>query len=159
MRRRASSRFWEKVVFLPDGCAKWIGGRTTKGYGLFSVQNPPEVKRRHRTVYAHHWIFERAHGPIPDDKVIMHSCDHPWCVSLRHLSLGTDQANVDDAVAKGRHKRGTMDPNAKLDDDKVREIRKLSAQGHSQAAIGAHFGVHQVLISLVMRGKIWKHVK
>lgn len=55
--------------------------------------------------------------------------------------------------------QGTMNGNAKLTDNDVREIRRLRADGvMSNAAIGRQFGVSAVLIGLIVRGKAWKHV-
>lgn len=51
---------------------------------------------------AHRVAYEVAHAPIPAGMVVMHSCDNPPCVRLSHLSVGTVQANVTDAIAKGR---------------------------------------------------------
>lgn len=56
--------------------------------------------------------------------------------------------------------KGTKNGRAKLDDDKVREIRKLYATGdYSQEALGKRFGVDQTKISEIVRFKKWAHVK
>jgi transcriptional regulator with XRE-family HTH domain len=47
---------------------------------------------------------------------------------------------------------------AKLDDDKVREIRMLIAQGLRQREIAKRFSVSQMQISYIKNGKTWSHV-
>lgn len=54
--------------------------------------------------------------------------------------------------------RGVNQPRAKLNDEKVVEIRKQWASGLSQSTIAKNFGVAQSLISFVVLRKIWKHV-
>lgn len=54
--------------------------------------------------------------------------------------------------------RGTKHPNAKLTEDDVREIRRLSANGLSQRKLAAQFGVSRGTIEPILKGETWKHV-
>lgn len=62
---------------------------------------------------------------------------------------------------------GTKAPNAKLTDDKVREIRRLydalpNRPGRGKAgltALAKQFGVSRSLVSRVGRGLSWRHVR
>lgn len=56
-------------------------------------------------MYGHRWIYEQKRGQIPPGMVIMHRCDRPRCVSLRHLRLGTHSENHIDKENKGRGTR------------------------------------------------------
>jgi hypothetical protein len=56
--------------------------------------------------------------------------------------------------------RGTDFPQSKLDEDKVREIRRLYATGnYTQKQLAEMFGVTQHLICLIIHRKAWAHVK
>lgn len=50
-------------------------------------------------------------------------------------------------------------PTAKLTEQAVRDIRQSYRAGFTQASLAAHHEVSQMLISLVVRRKIWKHVE
>jgi hypothetical protein len=39
---------------------------------------------------------------VPNDRVVMHSCDNPPCVNPAHLRVGTQLENMRDAKSKGR---------------------------------------------------------
>jgi hypothetical protein len=92
--RDLTERFWEKVA-KSDGCWLWIGGRTSRGYGMFTARH-----RRQRG--AHRYAWEMVNGPIPDGMVICHRCDNPPCVRVDHLFLGTQKDNIHDMMAKHR---------------------------------------------------------
>lgn len=155
------ARFWRKTKKAQGGCIEWTAGRAKNGYGLFSVKNPKGSKRRHRTVYAHRFIYECVVGPLPPKNrgELMHSCDNRKCVALQHLSVGTRRSNMIDASAKGRTCRGERRENAKLTEGLVLEARRRHAAGESQAAIAADMGVHQVTLGKAILGKTWAHVK
>jgi hypothetical protein len=68
-------------------------------------------------------------------------------------------ARQGNASLSGWLKRGTEQPAAVLDDDKVREIRRLYAQGGRTCwDLGSQYGVSGVVISRVVNRKSWKHV-
>lgn len=76
--------------------------------------------------------------------------------------------NKPEALARGnrngsrRHPefihRGTQRPNSKLDDAKIKEIRKLAASGISHLTLAERFGVSRRNIHYIVSGKAWKHV-
>lgn len=108
---KPACRFFEKV-YIPkeDGCWEWTGGLVSGGYGAFKAEE--------KTVRAHVFAYEQAHGPIkplsPEEgcPFVLHKCDNRKCVRASHLFLGTHQDNMDDMVKKGRQHRG---PRPRLD--------------------------------------------
>lgn len=94
---RPPKPFWAHVHFGP-GCWTWLASKKHDGYG----------KRKHngKMTTAHRVSFEMEFGPIPDGLAVLHRCDNPPCVRPDHLFLGTQQENIADMVAKGRHSRG-----------------------------------------------------
>ena len=75
--------------------------------------------------------------------------------AIANLEWGTRTDNMQDCVKHGRTNRGSRNPRAVLDEDKVRSIRRDS---RSQSAIAAEYGVDQSTISNVIRGKHWDYV-
>lgn len=134
-----------------DGCWNWTSYKDTCGYGRFSVNG------KHIGAHRVSWIINN--GEIPDGMNVCHTCDNRACVNPDHLFLGTQKENVQDMMNKGRynHPEGVRNTNAKLDENKVREIRKNRHM--RQVDLAEIFGVSQVAIGCVLRGKTWGHVK
>ena len=154
-----SKRFLEKVA-IGVGCWEWMGSRRPNGYGQFSFNGRPT--KAHRVAYL---IFV---GPIPDGLCILHRCDNRWCVNPRHLFLGTQADNLNDASSKGRMKwkathalrvnpekrcQGERHPRAILTDASIQSIRDQSRQGISQHLLAKQFGVGQGTISRIVNYK------
>lgn len=96
----ADREFWPKVdVRGPDECWLWQGTNMGKGYGAIRPAGSDRPTGAHRVSWAMHNGRWPAHGEI-----VMHSCDTPACVNPGHLSIGSQQENVQDCVRKGRHK-------------------------------------------------------
>lgn len=90
--------FWDKVVTQgSDECWWWKAAVNGTGRGQFGISNKaPFSTTAPRAAYI---LFL---GEIAPDMVVMHSCDNPMCVNPNHLSLGTQQDNMEDAHRKGR---------------------------------------------------------
>src|SRR5690348_11464451 len=91
--RDVAERFWEKVT-RGDGCWLWTASQMGAGYGKFYYE------RRWTGAHRVAWIL--TNGAVPPGRVVMHVCDNPLCVRPDHLTLGTQNDNVQDMCEKGR---------------------------------------------------------
>jgi hypothetical protein len=133
----------------PGACHPWTAGRTGSGYGAMRLGSRQEGS--HRAA----WILER--GPLLPGQVVCHRCDNKPCCNIRHLFVGTTQDNVADKVRKARQARGDRNGRAVLTEEQVRYILAHASE-RNMAALGRQFGVSRVLIGLIVRGRIWRHV-
>lgn len=153
--QRIQERFDQKVQ-RGEGCWMWTACRDAGGYGRIRIESSPSVMA-HRVA----WVLN--FGSIPVGMVVCHRCDTPACVRPDHLFLGSIADNVADMFTKGRaaNQAGMHNGQAKLTDDKVREIRrryKPRSPTDGGKALAAEFDVHVTIISMVMSRKIWAHV-
>jgi hypothetical protein len=147
---RKRAVFMTFVFKQPNGCWEWTGALMNSGYGKASY--------RSQQIGAHvlsHILFKGDPRPFQT----CHTCDWKPCVNPDHVFKGTQLENEADKVAKGRSEKGSDRYNAKLDEDKVREIRRRAAAGESHAALAKEFGCARPGVSRIVAGKIWKHVK
>lgn len=161
--RDPEERFMEKVLKEPgpDGCWLWQGFIFPRGYGSFRY-------RRNGSNRAHRFAYEHFVGPIPKGLFVLHRCDVRHCVNPDHLFLGTQKDNIADMLAKGRGPervrqgftlyQGADHPSAKLNDDAVREIRRLLSEGQTIAGLARKYGVSTPVIRSIMLNLTWKHV-
>lgn len=70
------------------------GAISTDGYGVIKVAG--------RTARLTRVVWELHHGSIPTGLSVLHSCDTPACARVDHLMLGTQRANIQDMLRKGR---------------------------------------------------------
>lgn len=145
-----ADRFLSHVDKSGD-CWTWTAGVDRQGYGRFRLG--PQGK----SVPAHRWLYQHVLGPT--DLCILHRCDNPRCVRLSHLFAGTRTENAADKVAKGRMPKGTDYPQAVLNPELVRTIRRLRSTGMSCRAIAESIGRKQAPVYDVVRGKTWRHVQ
>lgn len=146
-----SARLWNRVNFNgAGGCWLWTGG-TQKGYGRIGLGDGA-------VDYVHRVSWRMLKGQIPDGRLVLHKCDVRSCVNPEHLFLGSAKDNSDDMISKGRQvvARGIRRAAAKLNDQKVREIR---ASKDSRSVLAARYGVHVQVISSVRHRKAWAHVE
>jgi hypothetical protein len=142
-----------------------------KGYKTpcWEINNPDEHRGGYGRVWfqnsgvtAHRFSWMIHFGDIPKGMEVCHKCDNPPCVNPNHLFLGTHLDNMRDAYSKNRVPilAGTMQTQAKLNDEKVRFIRQNYKKGIKTYNYFAQlFGVDQALIARVVKGTKWRHVQ
>ena len=151
VRPSAEERFWANVD-RSGSCWLWVGARRGDGYGALNV--------RGRGGYgAHRFSYEIHHGPIPDGMVVMHTCDVPLCVNPAHLALGTHRQNAADSARKARRPRGSRNPQAKLTEGQVLDLRsRYAAGGIKQTQLAIEYGVSAALVSSIITRRVWTHI-
>lgn len=82
--------------FAESGCHEYTGQIHPLGYGMILFKGKPWK--------VHRLFWVALNGPIQawPREVVLHSCDNRKCINPDHLSLGTQQSNIRDCVAKGR---------------------------------------------------------
>ena len=148
-------RFWSKVDRSGE-CWEWTAYRMANGYGTFS----PGPGQR---ALAHRFIEEYMNGPLEDGMIVMHICDNPACVRPSHLRRGTQADNLADMRSKNRGVApplitGTRHHSNKLSEDDVRAIRLRRAAGEKGSVIARDFGISNVMVYDIAKGKKWKHI-
>ena len=154
-RRPMEDRFWEKVEKSGiDDCWIWVGQRQKTGYGIISRGGKSEGREM-----AHRYSYMLRHGPIPEGKWVLHSCDNPSCVNPAHLRAGTAKENTADAILRNRAVpppilRGASNARSKLTIEDVELIRA------NPEKTGKYFArIYNVAISTILRvrsGSTWK---
>lgn len=150
-------RFWLKAQAKgPNECWEWNHERNRKNYGLFYINAGGYAASAGAHIAAA--IFSGM--DVKPGLCVCHTCDNPPCVNPAHLWLGTNADNMKDKVAKGRQSRvcGMAVPYAKLNDDKVREIRRRHANGETIASIIKDYGIKKTVGSAIVHRTKWKHV-
>jgi Autographiviridae endonuclease len=76
-------------------------------------------------------------GPLSEEQMALHRCDHRWCCNPLHLFRGTQLDNIHDMDRKGRrvvwHPSGETNPAAKLTRKQVQAVRESSISGAEMA--------------------------
>jgi len=145
----------------------WKSYRSRNWRDLVRVINPAgyfivTMKRRgkQRATHVHHLIAEAFLGPRPPGMFACHNDGNPQNNRVENLRYDTHQGNEDDKREHGTRPQGIRVWSAKLDDEKVREIRRLRKEhGSSILKLGKRYGVHHSIISDVCNYKTWKHVE
>lgn len=174
------AQFWERVDKSggEDACWNWTrgcsGGASERSYGQYYMGE--------RKVTTHRLAYQLVYGEIPSGMEVCHTCDNPSCCNPRHLFLGTHKDNMQDRERKGRgtakgQRRGLQNPastdikppskkcgshngQSKLDEDDVRLIRSVYADGTmSQRKLAKEFHVHPSLIGFIVRRVYWQHIE
>lgn len=144
-----TARLWRRIdVRSPLECWTWEGTTESNGYGRIKISGG-KMKSAHRAVW------EDFYGAIPAGLCVLHRCDNPPCCNPFHMSLGTNDQNMADMVAKGRATRGERNGAAKLTEAAVRAIRCSS---RSRDELATEYGVTKENIGLIQRHQSWRHV-
>ncbi|MDQ1317135.1 MAG: hypothetical protein QG588_786 [Candidatus Poribacteria bacterium] len=107
-RKSVEDRFWSKVDIkgLLD-CWEWTAKSIRgHGYGFICINQ--------KKISAHRLSYEMAYGKIPDDLLVLHSCNNKKCVNPAHLRVGTNQDNADDRINKRRKTKTRPRPKLRI---------------------------------------------
>lgn len=129
------------------------------GYLTVHLSRTVDGKRTEKTAKIHRLVALAFLGNPPDDALqVNHKNGDKLCNVVSNLEWVTHSENAAHAVSLGLlyTARGTTHRLAKLDDEKVRQIRR---DRRSQVAIARSYGVSSGLIAHIKAGKAWAHVK
>jgi hypothetical protein len=141
-----------------EECWPWAGERPARGYGqitfcgeramahivAFDLANPSLVQKR-----------------LEEGLTVSHSCHNSVCCNPAHLSLLTIRENS--AANRGRHDMsGESNPRAKIDSTIAIQIKRLIAEGLSNADIrnrikaDSGIEVSSMIVADIRRGRTWR---
>ena len=140
-REDEKARFICKYVIVDSGCYEWTASLHKMGYGKFQTNGKTET--------AHRISYRLFVGEIPKNLCVLHTCDNRKCVNPKHLFLGTHLENMADMRSKNR---GAIKTN--ITEEIANLIFEYKKLGQSQQSIGDSLGIHQTIVSKVLRNKI-----
>lgn len=153
-----SSEIWLPIKDWPNhqvsnlgrvkGSTKVLNLHLQDGYPKVTLVDGPRTK----TFRVQRLVCEAFHGPAPFiGAEVLHKNHVRHDVSATNLYWGSHQANCDDRQRAGN----TAKPGAKLDWDKVREIRRLVAAGTRAKEVAQAFGISQPNCSAIINNRTW----
>lgn len=168
------NRFWSKVDRSdgPEGCWLWLGARKTAGYGNFFVHRDPPTKDGQAVfINAHKFAYTITCGPIAEGEVVRHRCDTPACCNPAHLIAGSQQANIADAIERGRlnpsengRRAGALggfvngQRIARFSEAEVIGFIRLRAQGISVRELAGARKADRTLIFNILEGRTYRWI-
>lgn len=137
-----------RFIGKPDanGCKLWLGGKTSAGYGSFTVNG--------LTINAQRAAYVIRYGFIPPKYAVLHTCDNPLCVNWEHLAAGTYAANAQQAIERGRYKCGKNVHHTprKLSPEVSEEMYLLAKIGLSTVELSEAYSLPLVHVTRVVNG-------
>lgn len=107
----------------------------------------------------HHLVAEAFLGPRPAGMLVLHKDDDRSRNGVNNLYYGTSKQNADDRSRNGNWKPGVSlgerHGQSKLKERDIPQIIELRAAGLSFGAIGRRFGVAEMTIQDVVKGRTW----
>lgn len=136
------------LVSDTNDCIDWPYGTAGNVYAPVTITG--------RTVLAHRYVCEQAHGLPPKGFTdAAHSCGRKRCINPRHLRWATRKQNSHDMLLHGTRIRGEKHGMAKLTDELARQIKH--AKGNN-SEVARRFGVRRETARDIRNGKRWVHV-
>lgn len=146
------------------------GGRyiSPSGYVMILIPGPG----RSEYIPEHRLVMEQHLGrPLTNDEIVHHKnrikTDNrienlELMANSKHSSIHARSGESGFILLRQKHQHmpwsGEKNGNAKLKEEDIRVIRVLAKQGLTNTTIAIRFSVSSVLISLIVRRKLWKHI-
>lgn len=161
------ARGMEKAVEVGD-CLEWQGAASCGGV-------TPCVKSREGKSYTANVpvcrvLWEAAHGPVPEGKIVYRKCCNNACVKLEHLRCGTRMEWKANQKKNGKTKHAAATklkitassrrrPTIVNTLDKAREVRALRAEkqlGYREISVAT--GVSEAMVADIVQGVAWREL-
>ena len=134
---------------------EWRELRNSKdllGYPTVHLMMP---NKRAKTFRVHALVLLAFVGPRPKGADSCHNNGNPSDCSVENLRWGTRRENVQDAIAHGRMKVGSLSNFAKLNERQVSEIR---ASREQRCVLASRYSVSGDAIYAIRTRLTWKHL-
>ncbi|TPM39587.1 hypothetical protein [Mesorhizobium sp. B2-3-4] len=137
------------VAYDGDDCLKWPFSVGDNGRGIVQVDGRQMTAPRFMCLLAHG-------GPPSPEHEAAHNCGkgHEGCINPQHLRWDTSAGNHADKVEHGTIIRGEAVNTAKLNEDQVREIRRIGSS-MERRDIAAMFDVSYWTIWEIQTRRSW----
>lgn len=110
--------------------------------------------------FVHRLVMKTFIGKCPDNFEVNHINAVRNDNRLENLEYITRSGNKKHSFQFGlSDTKGTKNGRAKLDELKVKEIKRRLLEGEKQSKLAREFGVTFMTISLIRQGKNWSHVR
>jgi hypothetical protein len=106
----------------------------------------------------HRLVAEAFIGPIPDEMVVCHNDGNAQNNHVDNLRIDTRSGNEADKFIHGTSARGERNPQAKLSESDVRDIRQRRVDGERVGSLAKAYGMSAANISTIVHRRSWKHV-
>jgi HNH endonuclease len=142
--RRTNKRpfgVWRRLAATPEG----------RGYSLVILCSGTQKK----AFKVHTLVLTLFVGPCPPGMEACHNDGNRTNSRLDNLRWDTPKANAADKIKHGTNRAGSSNPNAKLTEADVAEIRRLAPISR-HIDLARRFGVSDVMIGHIVLGRCWK---
>jgi len=161
-----------KIRITENGCWEFTGSKTPSGYGKIGRR----INGKLFMYQVHRYVYESLVGKIDVGMQANHHCDNRVCCNPKHIFIGTQKDNMEDAYSKGRmprdpheHKnwkhgqanqKGEHNGNSKIDEETAKYIRHLyNCEIQNQVTISKFVGISRTQVGRIVRKEHWKNSK
>lgn len=154
--RKDQRRFMDTIESTdPEECWEWKGTKNNAGYPLFSMKG-----RMYSAIRILYQIYYKRN--IEKGWIISHTCKNNECMNPDHIyattrSERTQQAYRDRELVPASQK-GEKNPNSKLSERDVLDIRKSKEEGITHQELADKYKVTKTTISQIVNRKLWQHL-
>ncbi len=147
----------QKSTPVANGCIEYNGLRNKGGYGV--IEYTDEITKKRTCVPMHRALF-MIHNNIELDRwhFILHSCDNPACINMKHLRLGTPQDNVDDMTDRGRRTKKKIAYHNRVRKISNDTVIAIFNDDMKYVDIAKKYDVSQSYVSDIKSGRIKRNV-
>lgn len=140
---------------------RWLS-LTISGTGYPTVILYNRELKTKKQFSVHQLVLSAFTGPCPKGMECRHLNSIRKDIRLNNLKWGTRKENHQDAIKLGTHQglknRGENHPQAKLNNNDIRRIRKMFHDGIEDLSIGCVFDVSRTIINRIRNRRLWQQV-